>query len=440
MNDITAFSYQLKKGKSWGYRFEVAAVDGTRKWNTARGFATKADALKAGREAQSQYENRGEVVKPSEKSYADFLDDWLESLTGTVKNTTIDNYRKKVNLYIKPYLGSYRLRSIKKAQLRGLLLQLGNGGCKTKANGLSRNTLTVIKGILTKSFNYAVDEKMLTESPIHGRFVLPKEEDFDAERQPAQENPHVYIPQERIKQIFERFPEQSPDHVALMFGYKCGLRIGEAFAVCWEDIDLENRTLTVTHQVQWHQDKTKPEEKRNNHDRREARSDDTETGFWYLAAPKYNSTRKIELDDTMIALLKREKERQAKDEPYYDEYYFHYYMDFRGQLYKRQGRLEKIEGLIPVHLVNLRRDGEFINPRTMQHVSSVIHHQIGYDEFDFHSLRHTHATMLAENGASPMYVRNRLGHKNMDVTLRVYYHYTDRMSEQGKQILSDMYT
>ena len=114
-------------------------------------------------------------------------------------------------------------------------------------------------------------------------------------------------------------------------------------------------------------------------------------------------------------------------------------MDFRGRLYKRQGRFEEIEELTPVHFVGVRRDGEFINSRTMQHVSGVIHNQMDYPQFDFHSLRHTHATMLAENGASPMYVRNRLGHKNMDVTLRVYYHYTERMSEQGKQVLSSMY-
>ena len=118
----------------------------------------------------------------------------------------------------------------------------------------------------------------------------------------------------------------------------------------------------MRHQVQWHQDKEKPAEKRSSHDRREARTADSETGFWFIAPPKYNSIRTIELDDSMIALLQREKERQAKDEPYYDEYYFHYYKDFRGRLYKRQGRFEEIEGLTPVHFVGVRRDGEFMSP------------------------------------------------------------------------------
>lgn len=53
-----------------------------------------------------------------------------------------------------------------------------------------------------------------------------------------------------MKEIFERFPEGSSVFLTLMFGYKCGLRIGEAFAVTWNDINFENKTLCVRRQVQ----------------------------------------------------------------------------------------------------------------------------------------------------------------------------------------------
>lgn len=438
-SEVKAFQYQNKNGRFWGYRFETASVDSTRKWSSGRGYRTKSEAVKAGRDAQIIYENKGEVVVPSEMSYSDFLDKWLKSLEGNLKNTTITNYRKKIELYIKPYIGNYRLKAIRKADIRDLLKKLSECGCSSKENGLSRNTLAVIKGIFTKSFNFAVDELYLVENPINGYLYLPKEDDLDSKRFTVITNPHVYIPQNRIDEIFQRFPEQTPDYVALMFGYKCGLRIGEAFAVCWEDIDFDKRTLTVNHQIQWHQDKEKPKEKRENHNRRNSRSDNSETGFWYLTKPKYNSVRTIELDDSMIELLMREKARQERDKPYYDDLYYYYYQDFRGRIYKRQGKQTETDGLQPVHFVGVRRDGEYINSRTMQHVSSVIHYQMNYPQFDFHSLRHTHATMLAERGASPMYVRNRLGHKNMDVTLRVYYHYTEMMSQQGTDILNKMY-
>ena len=71
----------------------------------------------------------------------------------------------------------------------------------------------------------------------------------------------------------------------------------------------------------------------------------------------------------------------------------------------------------------------------MQHASSVIHHKLGYNEFDFHSLRHTHATLLLENGANPKDVQHRLGHKNIEETLQIYTHVTEKMQEQTIDIL-----
>ena len=76
----------------------------------------------------------------------------------------------------------------------------------------------------------------------------------------------------------------------------------------------------------------------------------------------------------------------------------------------------------------------------MQHTSSIIHHQLGYPEFDFHSLRHTHATMLMENGAPPVYIQKRLGHKKIDETLNIYAnHLTDTVRSQGVAVLNNIY-
>ena len=37
----------------------------------------------------------------------------------------------------------------------------------------------------------------------------------------------------------------------MMIGYRCGLRIGEVYALTWDDIDLKNKKLTVSKQIQW---------------------------------------------------------------------------------------------------------------------------------------------------------------------------------------------
>ena len=43
--------------------------------------------------------------------------------------------------------------------------------------------------------------------------------------------------------------------------------------------------------------------------------------------------------------------------------------------------------------------------------------------------------MLLENGADPSYVQHRLGHKNIQVTMNIYQHLTDKMSEEGARLL-----
>ncbi len=56
MVELSIRKRQRKNGTVYEYRFEIATVDGKRKWETKCGFKTKADALKAGNAALSHYE------------------------------------------------------------------------------------------------------------------------------------------------------------------------------------------------------------------------------------------------------------------------------------------------------------------------------------------------------------------------------------------------
>lgn len=131
-------------------------------------------------------------------------------------------------------------------------------------------------------------------------------------------------------------------------------------------------------------------------------------------------------------LLKREKERQVRAEEYYGTHYTHLYVNDKRQL-NTAGDGEEI------HLIVVRENGEFIIPRSMQHTSQVIHKELDYPEFDFHSLRHTHATMLAEKNVPPKYLQQRLGHKDLQVTMRHYLHLTERMSDEGMAIINSLF-
>lgn len=171
------------------------------------------------------------------------------------------------------------------------------------------------------------------------------------------------------------------------------------------DIDYENGVLHLKHQLQFI------------------------NGFWTLKPPKYGSARDIDLNSKMLSLLISEKEKQDANKEKYGIYYKQLKVNNKGQLNYEEGK--------NIRLATMRENGEFLSPRIMQHVGRVIHYEEGieYKEYDFHSLRHTHTTFLLANGADIKYVQKRLGHKNIRVTLDIYYQLTDEIRENNKKFI-----
>ena len=66
----------------------------------------------------------------------------------------------------------------------------------------------------------------------------------------------------------------------------------------------------------------------------------------------------------------------------------------------------------------------------MKYPSKVINYELGI-HFNFHALRHTHATMLIEANVPVKAVSERLGHSNTRTTLETYVHVTDSMREDA---------
>lgn len=404
MSDLSA----RKRGNKWEYRFEGARINGKRQQFSKSGFLTKKEALEAGAKALAQYNQAGTFFVPSEISFADYLDYWIDNYCkSNLKPATITNYQKKIRLYIKPVLGQYKIKALSPTVLQQFITDKFN-------EGYSRNTLSVIKGILSNSLNYAIEPLKYIESNPMLYVKLPSKRAIS--KVPTRSAPHVYIPKEKMDDIFNRFPEGASTHLPIMLGYKCGLRLGEAFGLTWEDINFEKCTLTVNRQVQWHE-KESP----------------SSSGYWYFSNPKYDSFRTIAIDNELLELLKRAKDKSERAKIFYDDMYVYNYESEHLRKINTSGNGCKI------NLINIRDSGEFIQPRTMQHTSNIIHTKLNYPEFDFHSLRHTHCSMLLEAGASPKYVQERLGHKNIQVTMQIYQHLTESMSKQGNDILNKIF-
>lgn len=55
---------------------------------------------------------------------------------------------------------------------------------------------------------------------------------------------------------------------------------------------------------------------------------------------------------------------------------------------------------------------------------------------NFHSFRHTHATMLLEDGVKPKIVQERLGHSRISATMDKYVHVTKKMINEAVDIFA----
>ncbi|MCI6275528.1 MAG: site-specific integrase [Clostridium sp.] len=385
-----------KRGQTWQYQFEAAAIDGKRKQITKSGFRTKKEALEAGTKALSEYNNCGLTFTPSEMSFSDYLDYWLKEYAKVnLKETTVDNYSKKIKLYIKPDLGLYKLKALTPAILQSFINKKFN-------EGFSRNTLLVIKGILSGALNYAVEPLMFIKlSPMSAvklplTRAIPKTE--------SRKKDKIVISPKEFETIIKRFPFRHSCHLPLQLAYRCGVRLGEAFAITWDDIDFNKRTLVINKQVQW----------KDNH--------------WYFTGTKYKSDRTIDLDDTMFEILKKYKDISDRAQEFYREHYVQLKVNDLNQINEAEG--------VNINLINVRENGTYIQPRVMQHCFRVIHYDLGIKDLDYHSLRHTHATMLLSEGVNAKVVQERLGHKKVEITLEVYTHVTDKMRRDAIKVLN----
>lgn len=390
-----------KRGKSWSYYFDAASIGGKRKKIEKGGFRTKKDAEAALAKALAEYDSSGSVFTPSEISVSDYLDFWFdEDCKMNHSNKTITAYESIIRNHIKPQFGAYHLKDLHAAPIQSFINKL-------KKEGYSKSTIHVMLAILGSALDYAVEPLCyIRENPCRRVKVgeVPK---------PARQR--TVLTNEQFAQILELFPPESCFHIPIMLGWNCGLRVGECMGLTWDDVDFEMRTISVDRQMSLHRASGQY--------------------FWSIKDPKNHSKRVIPFGETLYKALKTEKRRQAENELQYGEYYtIQHLNDFTEDVSTHFTYIEQMQkGTRPIArfpLVCRYENGQMLTPLVFNSCARKIRISMGI-YFDYHCLRHSHATKLIEAGVSAKATQVRLGHKQITTTMTAYVHHTDSMAQEA---------
>ncbi|MBR3325270.1 MAG: site-specific integrase [Clostridia bacterium] len=401
-----------KRGNVYQYQFEIAKINGKRQRISKSGFKTRKEAVEAGVKAEAEYINTGHSFTPEIMSYSDYLDFWLENYCHVnLKYHTIQAYENIIKNHVKPGIGFYRLNQITISTLQEFV----NGIYVNK--GFSKNFMKNILKVIKGSFNYALDKEMIKNNPAL-RVKLPK---YDI---PPEDPAHIFTDNE-IEKILNRFKKNHCMYYAIMTAYFTGLRVSEVFALTWNDIDFEKKTLTVNKNII---------KKNQLGTTKQRHLSGNSTTVWYFGTCKTESSyRTIPIGDTLVEALKKYKQEQEQDRKDYGDLYMKHYRKITENYYNKKPEIKIVNAyseidvaLDEVPLVFVKRNGVFEGTDTCKYPFKVIHYELGIN-CRFHDFRDTHATKLIEGGADIKAVSQRLGHSNIKTTYEIYVRVTNKM-------------
>lgn len=386
-----------QRGNRWQYYFEGAKVDGKRQRFVKSGFESRKDALRAGNEALHRYLNGGTVSKPSEMSVSDFSDEWLGAIRPNRAPATYAHYKDVIERRVKPAVGSFRLRSITSLPLQAILDDM-------QVQGLRRSTMQFTKNVMTAAFKYAVHpRKYVSESPAQ-HLVLP--------RSRTKPLPKDAITVDTFNRIIKAFPRGSNLYLPAIIAFYTGLRKSEVLGLTWDCVDLDRKTITVQKQLCKHAN-----------------------GWGFGELKTQSSHRTIRIGNQLTKRLERQRAQVTRNRVRLGESYTVQHLTRDG------GITESYAGNDPtpikVYPVCVKENGAIITPNNIEYCMRKVHKELELPNVSFHTLRHTHATLLIEAGANVKSVSVRLGHSDVATTLETYAHVTERMETETVNAFED---
>jgi integrase len=347
-------------------------------------FRSKKEAeIEAGKVEERIY--YGQTLNDRNMLFEEVAKEWLfEHKKASVKESTFEQLEVIVRLHILPHFRTKRIMRIRRPEIKRWIQQytdmMDDDGNERYSYGSRLKYLSVLKSI----FHYAVHELEVLEKNPTDKLKVPVQDKVGIKKDVK------YYSLDELNTLLDymksykhqRYRDYQLYYMLMYFLSQTGLRISEALALRWSDI--EDNKITVERQTR--------------------RNDNNEVKITTLK--NTSSYRTIGLNEELIRELKKFKLKQNE-------------MILGSESFRRN----KDEIIFQNYL------GNYLTPSTVRESIQNYCKKAGVDYKGTHGFRHTHAVLLLESGASIKFVSQRLGHKTIKTTADTYLDITEKIEE-----------
>lgn len=404
-------SIEQRGANSWRVGVQVTDEDGRRRW-IRRSLKLSAalspaqqrrQAEKALHQLEADVEN-GKAKVSGNMTVRDLSDLWMRRhVLANLSPVTAKNYKHMLDCRILPKLGDVPIDKVTPGMLADFMAAIKAEGricqaldekdLKTKRSAsdvaqlaknpgapLSQRTLRSYYNTVRQLFEKAVQWEILWRNPM-----------ASVDRPALRKKPVSYLDDDRAVDLLRalQHEDRMSFRCAVLLALVCGLRLGEVGALTWSDVNWKKCYIDISKAAKY-----------------------TPAYGNFVDEPKTEtSSRIISLPAGMMALLD-ETHKQHLDRA-----------RIMGDRWRGVGRIV------------CSWDGTPLHHDTPSKQFRKFADKNGFEDIHFHSLRHTHATLLFASNIDAVAVATRLGHSSAETTLRIYAHALRRRDEDSAQAM-----
>ncbi|MBB3111954.1 integrase [Paenibacillus phyllosphaerae] len=311
----------------------------------------------------------GEYIAPEKMTFSAFVNEWRTNYAlKHLAERTLYTYESNLKTRIIPTFGHMRIDQIKPLHIIRFLdsLDKDNSRLGFREGRLSSGSIEIVHRVLKNIFSRAVEWKLIKENPLSG-----------VKKPTVRYKQIIPYDNQEIQELLQAL-QKEPIHwrVIVTLALTSGLRRGELLGLEWHHINWDDGTLDVLQSVSL-----------------------APAGIAHVKEPKTrNSKRKVSLPTSMLEQLRyyyevKSDERRMIGDKWKGGNYNFIFCHPDGRAFHQERPYLWFRN--------------FLKKNNLRYIK-------------FHTLRHTSATLLINQGVHAKIIAERLGHGSIQVTMNTY--------------------